>query len=38
MVERFVHVAPEALKGAAARLDASGGDVLGYGLATIWLR
>ena len=30
MVERYAHVAPEALQGAAARLDAIGG----YGLAT----
>jgi integrase len=34
MVERYAHVAPEALQGAAARLDAIGNDVLGYVLAT----
>ncbi len=35
MVERYAHVAPEALQGAAARLDALGTDVLGYVLATV---
>jgi integrase len=30
MVERYAHVAPEALEGAAARLNAFGEDVLGY--------
>ncbi len=35
MVERYAHVAPEALQGAAARLDALGTNVLGYVLATV---
>jgi hypothetical protein len=34
MVERYAHVAPEALQGAAARLDHIGLDVSGYDLAT----
>jgi integrase len=35
MVERYAHVAPEALQGAAARLDALDSNVLGYVLATV---
>jgi integrase len=35
MVERYARVAPEALRGAAARLDALGSNVLGYVLATV---
>ena len=35
MVERYPHVAPEALGSAAARPHALGGDVLGYVLATL---
>ena len=30
MVERYAHVAPETLQGAAARLDVLGKEVLGY--------
>jgi integrase len=32
MVERYAHVAPEALQGAAARLDRVGGGLLGYAM------
>ena len=35
MVDRYAHVTPEALQGAAARLDALGSNVLGYVLATV---
>jgi hypothetical protein len=34
MVERYAHVAPEALQGAAGRLDGVGRQLLGYDLAS----